>query len=1138
MNLYQYNIMEIKEIIDPLDKLKIRPNPKKFIKSVFFIDADKEDIKECTFTDKRENFKVNRTEILKNIMESKNKPFFFNLPAKNVFEPHVQKPIKKIMKPSIIEESSSESESSSSSDTEKKQPNKPQPRELKEQKGPKEQKEPKEQKGPREPKEPMENDSDLESSKGSENDIKGVVVRDKGKYLDLLNPDELIEGIPKRDPIHVKTSNYYLNNRKLFIEKLQKLFHDYKNKSEKDNNLSEELLLHQRIAREYLNVYTPYRGLLLYYGLGTGKSATAVAIAEGLKSTRRIYLMIPASLETNFINEIMKFGDQIYRKKQHWVFVSTEGQPENIKILANILNVSEKSVKTNKGAWLMNLNKPSNFDSLNTKQKNDIDDQLIEMIKSKYNQINYNANNLKRVINQLSDNNSKNPFDNSVVIVDEAHKLVSLIVNKLNKSGKISDTPPVAIQIYNLLMTATNARIVLLTGTPIVNYPNEIAVLFNILRGTIKTWNYDLTNYKKIDRDYLLDLFYKNNLHTYDYVSFNNGKIQITRNPFGFVNEYKGAKGGTRKSHNKNRETRKIKTGGVGEFQKYDGVTYDETGNISDADFENSLSDIFIKNNIQVSSPTIELNKALPDTLDKFNEKFLNIENIENPKFKDRQDIVFIKRILGLSSYYRVSDNDPNLPKLRDKTPDIQYCPMSDYQFAIYRDIRKKEVEQQKKAMKIKSKKGDEVYEISSTYRVYSRACCNFAFPTPPGRPYPSSETTANEDEIDGEIANPIDILIDGEALPHVEQSYKDRITVAMNYLKENEQKLLSSEGLELYSPKFLKILQNIKNPEHIGLHLVYSQFRTLEGIGILQYVLEANGFVQFKIKKSGGDWNIQQESLIPGKPRYVLYTGTEDQEERELVRNIYNGDWDDIPSSLKDQLLQINANNLYGEIIKVIMITSSAAEGINLRNTQYVHLVEPYWHMVRLDQVIGRARRYQSHIKLPKKYQFVKVFLYLASFSKDQQYKIKHTIGEGELKSSDISKRDPNNLFTTDQTLYEMSDIKIKISNEILNSVKSASVDCQLHHKSSDSFTCYDFGNVQTNEFSYKPTIEEDILEQGEDKKAIGRGVELNIRGNKYYANLDQKNDPNLKQFNLYSDKYLKTKVGIYDKVEKKLIL
>ena len=69
MNLYQYNIMEIKEIIDPLDKLKIRPNPKKFIKSVFFIDADKEDIKECTFTDKRENFKVNRTEILKNIME-------------------------------------------------------------------------------------------------------------------------------------------------------------------------------------------------------------------------------------------------------------------------------------------------------------------------------------------------------------------------------------------------------------------------------------------------------------------------------------------------------------------------------------------------------------------------------------------------------------------------------------------------------------------------------------------------------------------------------------------------------------------------------------------------------------------------------------------------------------------------------------------------------------------------------------------------------------------------------------------------------------------------------------------------------------------------------------------------------------
>ena len=45
------------------------------------------------------------------------------------------------------------------------------------------------------------------------------------------------------------------------------------------------------------------------------------------------------------------------------------------------------------------------------------------------------------------------------------------------------------------------------------------------------------------------------------------------------------------------------------------------------------------------------------------------------------------------------------------------------------------------------------------------------------------------------------------------------------------------------------------------------------------------------------------------------------------------------------------------GEIIKVFMITASGAEGINLKNTRFVR-TEPYWHPVRQDQVIGRARK------------------------------------------------------------------------------------------------------------------------------------------------------------------------------------
>ena len=100
------------------------------------------------------------------------------------------------------------------------------------------------------------------------------------------------------------------------------------------------------------------------------------------------------------------------------------------------------------------------------------------------------------------------------------------------------------------------------------------------------------------------------------------------------------------------------------------------------------------------------------------------------------------------------------------------------------------------------------------------------------------------------------------------------------------------------------------------------------------------------------------------GKPMFGLYTGTETDDEKELIRKVYNSDWDNIPTSLREDLETISNNNFYGEIMKVILITASGAEGISLKNCRYVHITEPYWHPVRIDQVIGRARRICSHEK------------------------------------------------------------------------------------------------------------------------------------------------------------------------------
>ena len=99
------------------------------------------------------------------------------------------------------------------------------------------------------------------------------------------------------------------------------------------------LLLHQKLVRDYLNIYTPYRGLFLYFGLGAGKTCSSIAIAEGLKDYNNIVVLTPASLQKNYRNELKFCGDQLYKKNQFWEFISTERNSEKEIVLSKALNL-------------------------------------------------------------------------------------------------------------------------------------------------------------------------------------------------------------------------------------------------------------------------------------------------------------------------------------------------------------------------------------------------------------------------------------------------------------------------------------------------------------------------------------------------------------------------------------------------------------------------------------------------------------------------------------------------------------------------------------------------------------------------------------------------------------------------------
>lgn len=991
-----------------------------------------------------------------------------------------------------------------------------------------------------------------------------------GKMLDEESPANAIVN---------KVSSYYMNNREIFVNFINSLFEQYtqelqkedaENKISCDNigasSNSFSLLTHQKIVRDYLNLYTPYRGLLLYHGLGSGKTASSIAIAEGMKSGKKILVMTPASLRDNYMEELKKAGDFLYKRNQYWEWIPVDKNPEYIDTLSSILHLPIEYIRKKKGAWLVNVSKPSNYTEIaeNYTKKKSLEDQIDEMIHVKYSFLNYNGLRTPK-LKELTNNFSRNIFDDKVVIIDEAHNFISRIVNKL---GKEKDVPvdkrgnkehlprAMFLKLYEMLLSAKNARIVLLTGTPIVNYPNEIAILFNILRGYIKTWEIPLNieskateDKTKVDVEFFRDLFSREKL--LDYLDYSTVKktLYVTRNPFGFHNKYIRPNKYVGVSDERNTTDKKEQVTELANVT--DAVIYKDS--MSDEDFEKRILHVLQRSGVEVKKNNIYIHNytALPDKLDKFLIRFIDSKTNELKNVE-----LFKRRIIGLTSYFR-SAQEELLPKYEktDMYHHVVKVPMSDFQFKVYENEREQERKMEKISKTKKKSSGEGGFEMGelykqegstaksvSTYRIFSRFICNFVVPLPGGRPKPKSFSKVDdtekeveekitkvtrekepEEEVENtEIVEGEDGIIEGDDILNTvaDADYKKRLNETLRELKNHASEYLTPEALKMYSPKYLTILENITDPEYPGLHLVYSQFRSFEGIEVFSMVLEQNGFARFKIKKSSATgWVLDIDDDDWGKPMYALYTGTEDKMEREIIRKIYNGLWNEIPQNIATELREISNNNNMGEIIKVFMITSSGSEGINLTNTRYVHIMDPYWHPVRIEQVIGRARRICSHKNLPEDLQTVEVFIYLMTFTK-KQIESDDSI---ELNLKDVSKLIRNRPITSDEYLYEIATIKENLNKQLIHAIKETAIDCVVYaKKSKENIHCLQFGEPSNKAISYHPSIDEDqvdTLANINKRKIEWSGVEVNIKNKKYISRKMNPKLYNIYDYNSYID-------------------
>ena len=224
---------------------------------------------------------------------------------------------------------------------------------------------------------------------------------------------------------------------------------------------------------------------------------------------------------------------------------------------------------------------------------------------------------------------------------------------------------------------------------------------------------------------------------------------------------------------------------------------------------------------------------------------------------------------------------------------------------------------------------------------------------------------------------------------------------------------MFSPELMPKYSAKIGSVNERILNS--VGVVLVYCQYID-GGVIPLALALESQGFARadqpslFATPVSEPlDITTMKKTAKPVKQaKYVLITG-----DRSISSD-----------NAKALRLVTRANNRYGEGVKVVIISQAGSEGLDFKFIRQVHVLDPWYNMNRIEQIIGRAVRRCSHKALPLAERNVEIYLYATASGEDSRE-------------------------TADQYIYRLAEKKAITTGKVTRMLKEISIDCLLTDKS-----------------------------------------------------------------------------------------
>lgn len=789
-----------------------------------------------------------------------------------------------------------------------------------------------------------------------------------------------------------------------------------------------ELAPHQLFVKNYLSFQTPYNSLLLYHQLGTGKTCSAIGVCEEMRDylresgiTKRILIIASPNVQDNFRlqlfderklteeNGLWQAGGCIGNK-----FIK-EINPTSVKDIPREKIISQINSLINKSYLFMGYDSFSNYirrvsleDNANVSEK-----QIIKNLQSE--------------------------FSNRLIVIDEVHN-IRIAQENTNKK--------VATQLLKLVMHVENMRLLLLSATPMYNSAKEIIWLLNLMNVNDRRGQIDIK-----------DVFDKKGQLK------DGGRELLIRKATGYISYVRGENPYTFPfrvypnifAPNKTFEDNplpiyqmngkrikdddaisifndKLFVSKIGSYQKYVYRLMIDKMQSSEEDREN-IDQITTFKNMDgfkytlLQSPLESLVMTYP--MDGVKEVAEELPPFEKENMEESTNEEIVKKdqeheYSAISSENEEDETDKFI--LKPEYTDPRSTDLEEF------DVENLEVKDDDNELEMRINTDTDVDSEEDDYLDEGSDDEEYEEKKPPIQigdevsieltEKPSSEEsityTGGDEPTNTDITMPtyfdVNALTGKKGLARMmnfDDSVSPPIKGNFSYKSDSYGNVFSPKEIGKYSHKIKHICDEIMKSN--GIILIYSQWIDA-GLIPMALALEELGFV-----KSNNTTLFENSPTDPIDSLTLKPKASGSKSFKSAKYAMITGDVRLSPNNNEEIKKITDDANKNGENVKVVLISKAASEGIDLKCIRQVHILEPWYTLSRIEQIIGRAVRSFSHVLLPFKERNVQIFLHTTKLEDEQEE-------------------------STDMYVYRIAEQKAKQIGEISRILKETSVDCLLN--------------------------------------------------------------------------------------------